>query len=314
MFAIGLNEYGGPEVLGPVELATPEPAAGEVRVKVKAAGINPVDVMVREGDLAPLFADIEPPYVPGMDIAGVIDEVGNGVDDALIGQAVSGIVDNHGGYGGYSEYVCLPQASVVPVPRNADYPHAASFLMNALTARNALDHLELGPQSTLLVTGAAGAVGGYTVALAREQGVRVIALASPDDESLVRTLGATDFVARGSDIGQAVRSLVPEGVDAVVDGAGLGDATAPAIRDGGTLIVLRPREDDALERGIGITFVNVRERATENDVITRLAEQVNDGVLPLRVAGVYPAREASEAHRRLDAGGVRGRLILQFED
>ncbi|HYW36076.1 MAG TPA: alcohol dehydrogenase catalytic domain-containing protein, partial [Balneolaceae bacterium] len=115
MYAIGLDHYGGPEVLHTVELPDPQPKAGEIRVKVRAAGINPVDVMVREGALAALYAELDPPFVPGMDIAGTIDMIGDDVDQNFrftVGQEVVGMVDNHGSYGGYSEYVCLPAASV----------------------------------------------------------------------------------------------------------------------------------------------------------------------------------------------------------
>ncbi|MBV6848751.1 alcohol dehydrogenase catalytic domain-containing protein [Xanthomonas campestris pv. heliotropii] len=144
MLAVGLHDYGGPEVLRLVELPDPHPAPGQVRVKVCAAGINPVDVMVRDGSLAGWFAGARPPFVPGMDIAGTIDEVGEGVDPQLgvaIGQDVAGVVDNFGCYGGYSQYVCLPAASVIPVPAGTTFPAAASFLMNALTARKCAGYL-----------------------------------------------------------------------------------------------------------------------------------------------------------------------------
>lgn len=316
MHAIGLEHYGGPDVLHSVELPDPWPGAGQVRVKVRAAGINPVDVMVREGDLAALFETLDPPFVPGMDIAGQIDALGDDVDPAFgleRGQHVVGVVDNHGGYGGYSEYVCLPAASVIPMPARATFPEAASFLMNALTARNALDTLGLDPGATLLVTGAAGAVGTFAVALGRDAGLRVVALASPGDASFLRAVGATDFVARGDDVAQRVRDVVPGGVDAVVDAAGLLEQTVPAVRDGGTVIALRFLEAATLERGVRVVFVNVRERATDHAAIARLGEQVESGLLPLRVAGVFPATQAADAHRRFDAGGLRGRLVLTFD-
>lgn len=208
MYAIGLDHYGGPEVLHEVELPNPEPEAGEVRVKVKAAGINPVDVMVREGALAAVFDELDPPYVPGMDIAGTIDMIGDDVDDDFgleEGQTVVGVVDNHGSYGGYSEYVCLPAASVIPKPNESSFPEAASFLMNALTARNALDALDLEEDSTLLIPGAAGAVGTFATALANDKGVEVIAIARPNDETFLRSVGASVFIPRGDAPAQSVR-------------------------------------------------------------------------------------------------------------
>ena len=296
-----------------MELPKPEPSSEEVKVKVRAAGINPVDVMVRQGDLAPLFADIEPPYVPGMDISGAVESVGDGVDPGMIGRAVTGLVDNHGGYGGYSEYVCLPAKSVIPVPEKASFPESASFLMNAMTARNALDALALSTGATVLVTGAAGAVGGFALALGNNDGLRMVALASESDESFLRSLGASDFVARGDDLIEALRQVAPEGVDAVIDAAGLGDSIVPAIRDEGSLIALRPRDNDMLERGVQVTFVNVRERAADHAALQQLGQQVESGLLPLRVAGVYEANDAVAAHQRFDKGGLRGRLILTFD-
>jgi len=230
MYAIGLDHYGGPEVLHTVELPDPQPKAGEIRVKVRAAGINPVDVMVREGALAALYAELDPPFVPGMDIAGTIDMIGDDVDQNFrftVGQEVVGMVDNHGSYGGYSEYVCLPAASVVPKPGDTSFPEAASFLMNALTARNALDALDLEKDSTLLIPGAAGAVGTFATALANDEGVEVIAIARPDDERFLRSVGAAYFIPRGDDAAQRVRKLFPDGVDAVVDTARKNSAGGP---------------------------------------------------------------------------------------
>lgn len=241
MKAIGLNEYGGPEVLTEVELPEPHAAEGEVRVSVKAAGLNPADVMLREGLLAAIYEGLERPYIPGMDIAGVIDEIGPGVEPELgleIGQAVVGIVDNTGNYGGYSEYVTLPATSVTAAPQGSDMPHAASWLMNALTARNALDTLALPAGATILVTGAAGAVGGYSIPLAKSEGLRVIATASAEDEADVLALGADVFVPRGDGSIEAILEAAPGGVDAVIDGATLYAEIIPAVKDDGTLIDL----------------------------------------------------------------------------
>jgi NADPH:quinone reductase-like Zn-dependent oxidoreductase len=317
MRAIGLTSYGGPEVLQQVNLPDPHPASGQVRVKVRAAGINPVDEMVRAGNFAALFGQTPPPFVPGMDIAGTIDEIGDDIDPAFgvrLGQDVVGIVNNFGSYGGYSEYVCLPAASVIPMPTGATFPEAASFLMNALTARNALDNLKLPKGSTVLVTGAAGAVGAYTVALAHDEGLRVVAVASPEDEAFLRTQGASVFVQRSDELAQRVREQVPKGVDAVVDTARLLTQITPAVRDEGIVIVLRPVEEDkALERGISTKFVNVRDRATDHAAIMRIVPQVSSGLLPMRVAAVFPASEAVAAHRRLAEGHLRGRIVLDFD-
>ena len=316
MKAIGLHQYGGPEVLQTVELPTPHPTAGQVRVKVLAAGINPVDEMLRSGDLAGWYSDTPRPYIPGMDMAGIIDEIGTDVDAALgvsVGQLVVGIVDNFGSYGAYSEYVCLPARSVMPVPANASLPEAGSLLLNALTARNALDNLDLPQGSTLLVTGAAGAVGAYAVALAKADGFAPIAVSAAADEAFLLEQGAVAVIPRGEQLAARIRERFPDGVDAVVDAACILPQILPAVRDGGTLIVLRPAEDQTLERGIRTKFVNVRDRSTDHETIARIGQQVAAGLLPLRVAAIFPAREAVTAHRMRDAGGLRGRIVLDFE-
>lgn len=315
MFAMGLNMYGGPDVLQPVELPTPHPLPGQVRVKVRAAGINPVDIMVREGSLADWFAGAQPPYVPGMDIAGTIDEVGDDVEVSLgltAGLAVTGVVDNFGSYGGYSEYVCLPAASVIPIPAGATFPAAASFLMNALTARTALDTLDLPPGAVVLVTGAAGAVGTSAVALGSHGHLMMLAVASLADEPLLRSVGANRVMARGDDLVARILSVCAHGVDAVVDTAGLGELIIPAVRSGGTVITLRPGNTDGFEREIKAVFINVRERIMDHAALSHLGKQVEEGVLPLRVAAVYPVAEAAAAHRRVEEGSLRGRVILDF--
>lgn len=316
MYAVGLNSYGGPEVLQWLELPDPQPAPGQVRIKVSAAGVNPVDVMLRDGLLAEWYAQAPKPYVPGMDIAGTIDALGGDLDPQLglaVGQAVVGVVDNFGSYGGYSQYVCLPAASVLARPAGASFPAAASFLMNALTARNALDTLALPPGASVLVTGAAGAVGTYALALGASEGLRMIALASAADEAFLRANGASDVVPRGDDAATRVRQAIADGVDAVVDAACLGRQVAPAVRDGGLIITLRPGNIEGLARGVQSVFVNVRTRVTDHAAIHRLGEQVSSGLLALRVAATFPATQAEEAHRLFDRGGLRGRVVLDFD-
>lgn len=314
MKAIGLNAYGGPDVLHLLDLPEPHAGPGEVRLAVRAAAVNPVDAMLRTGLLAARFPDARPPFVPGMEVGGVVDEVGPQVEASAVpalGEDAVAFVNFEGSSGGYADFVVVPAASVTRAPRGLSLPEASSFLMNALTARHALDTLGLASGSTLWVTGAAGALGGYLTQLGARDGLRVIALASASDEETVRGFGASDFVPRGPDAVAHVRALVPQGVDAVADAAGLGDEVLPAIRDGGQLVAFRVFTGQT-ERDIMVHARSVRERAEDHDAIVALRELAETDQLAIRVSEVMPALDAVEAHRRLDAGGLRGRIILSF--
>lgn len=314
MKAVGVVRYGGPDVLQQVELPTPVAGPGEVRVQVSAAAVNPVDVMLREGLLADMYADEQPPFIPGMDVAGTIDQIGSDVDPALghhLGKRVTGVVDNHGHVGGYSQYVVLPATSVTAAPAGHSIEQAAAFLMPALTARAALDALDLAPGQTLLVTGAAGGVGRYAVALANQHGLRVVALARTTDTTSLKALGAETVIPRDNEAASAVAALFPTGVDAVIDTTTSPERFLPTVRDGGKYLSPRGLHQPP-GRGITVESVNVRERVKDIDAITHLRELVEDGILPADVQCTYPAHEAPEAHRRFEQGHVRGRIILLF--
>ncbi|MFE0105244.1 NADP-dependent oxidoreductase [Streptomyces sp. NPDC059009] len=313
MKAIGVHEFGGPEALRFLELPEPQAGPGEVRIRVHAAAVNPADVLLRTGGHAVRMSDREPPFVPGMDAAGVIDQLGPGTDDRLaVGQRVVAMVLFTGPHGGaYAEQVVVPAASVVPAPAGVDLPAAATLLMNAMTARLALDALALPPGATVAVTGAAGAVGGYAVELARADGLTVIADAAPHDVDRVRGLGADHVVERGADVAAHVRALAPDGVPGLVDGSMQTTETVPALADGGTLAELRGWSGPA-ERGISVIPVMVTDGITDTEGLSALSRRAEEGRLTLHVADVLPAEEAPKAHRLLEAGGLRGRLVLDF--
>jgi NADPH:quinone reductase len=314
MRAIGLTRFGGPEVLQVIELADPEAGPGEVRIRVHAAAVNPTDTGLRNGARAAQLTDIPPPYVPGMDAAGVLDQIGPDTStDLLVGQQVMAIVVPRGSHGAYSEYVVVPAESVARVPAGASYAEAATLPMNGLTTRLALNLLDQQPGDALAVTGAAGAVGGYAVQLGKAEGLRVIADASEQDEQLVRELGADVVVRRGPDFADRVREVLPAGADALVDAALLNELATPAVRDGGRIATVRGYQGTgADERGITFYPVFVRSYAREQARLDRLREQAESGEVTLRVARTLPAERAAEAHRALEAGGIRGRLILEF--
>jgi NADPH:quinone reductase len=309
MRAVGVTEFGGPDALHVVELPDTEAGPGEVRIRVHAAAVNPTDTGLRSGRRP---TDLPPPYVPGMDVAGVLEQIGPGVTtDLQTGDHVMAIVVPRGSHGGYSERIVLPAESVTSVPAGASDAAAATLPMNGLTTRQALDLLALKPGQTLAVSGAAGAVGGYAIQLGKADGLRVIADAAEKDQALVTELGADVVVPRSPDFAKRVREVVPDGADGAIDAALLDEGIAMAVRDGGRIATLRGFTGST-DRGVTWHPVVVRNYAREHDKLDRLRQQVEDGQVTLRVAQILPAGQAAEAHRILEGGGTRGRLILEF--
>jgi NADPH:quinone reductase len=312
MRAVGLFTHGGPEVLKLIEL--PEVHAGpeQVRIRNYAATVNPTDVGVRNGTRAEQQKADPPPYVPGMEAAGIIDEVGGGVSNRLkVGDPVMAIVVPKGSHGAYREQIVLDARSVVRAPIGKAHVEACTLPMNGLTARHSLDLLKLSPGQVIAVTGAAGAYGGYVVQLAKAEGLTVIADASEKDETLVASLGADIVVRRGNDVASRIRNHFPQGVDGLADGAVLKELVIAAVRDGGAFTSVRGFQG-VPQRDILFTATSVRTYAQEFEKLDRLRQQVEDGQIALRVAEVYPPERAADAHRRLEAGGARGRLVIQF--
>lgn len=313
MKAIGLTEFGGPEVLQVVELPEPQPGPGEVRIRVHAVAVNPTDITFRAGGRAAQLAERPGPYVPGMDVAGIVDKLGPGTDGRLAaGDSVIAYVIPMGPHGGtYAEQIVVAEASVVHAPRGVAFPEASTLLLNATTARLSLDALALPQGTTVAVVGGPGAVGGYAIQLAKADGLTVLADAAPADEALVRGLGADIIVERGDEVGARIRGQLPSGVPGLIDGAALDARALPAVADGGGLVTLKGWTGPS-ERGIVIHPLSSFGSATDTALFDRLRSQAEEGILTLRVADVLPAKEAAEAHRRLAAGGVRGRLVLDF--
>ncbi|GAB4050401.1 NADP-dependent oxidoreductase [Catellatospora paridis] len=327
MKAVGLHEFGGPEVLRVVDVPEPHAGPGQVRVRVHAAAVNPADVLIRNGTQEWALEGVPAPYVPGMDVAGVVDEIGPDTDTGLrVGDPVMAMLlpflpadDGTVAYrgGGYVQYAVLPATSVVRAPDGFGHEAAATLPMNGLTALLAFDQLGLPPGSTLAVIGAAGALGGYLVQLAAHAGLTVIADAAPADEQLVRELGATEVVPRGPEVVDNIRARYPDGVDAVADTALVGPRLLDAVRDGGTFIRFRQTEEPGgytadSTRGIRVLSPFVPEYDGRTDKLDEIRRLAGSGVLTPRIAEVMPADRASEAHRRLEEGGVRGRFVLTF--
>jgi len=312
MRGVGVIEFGGPEVLQVVDLPEVHAGPGEVRMRVYAAAVNPTDTYVRNGDRAESQRKDPPPYIPGMDAAGVIDEIGAGTTtDLAVGDAVMAMVIPRGSHGAYRESVVLAADAVARAPDGSTHAEVATLPMNSLTARLSLDQLALQTGQTLAVTGAAGCYGGYMVQLAKADGLRVIADASPVDEALVRELGADVIVPRGDDIAAQIRKVSPDGVDGLADGAVQDKLAVGAVRDGGAIATVRGWRGNG-ERGIVFHATMVFEYDHRADLLDILRQQAEDGIVTLRVAATYAPEQAAEAHRRLEAGGTRGRCIISF--
>ncbi|MEV6838157.1 NADP-dependent oxidoreductase [Streptomyces sp. NPDC051133] len=294
MRAVVVRTFGGPEAVEVADVAVPEPGAGQVRIKVAAGALNPVDVAVRAG----FFGGPGGTLGLGWDVAGTVDAAGASVvweaGDAVVA-LVPGVTEP---LGAHAEYVVVDADAVAKAPVSVDAVRAGTLPLNGLTALQALDQLELAPGASLLVTGAAGAVGGFAVQLAARRGIEVVGQARADDEELVRSLGAARFTAGG---------VEPGGVDAVLDAAVLGEPALEWVRDGGAFMGVRPGGQPGSVRGVRTASVSVRPDAAQLAELVRL---VDEGVLTLRVAGTYALEEAAKAHARLAEGGVRGRLVL----
>ena len=339
MRAIVVRSYGGPEALRLEELAAPVPGPGQVRIRVHAAAVNPVDVLVRSGlaNQIGMLPDRDGVGV-GWDVAGVVDAVGEpltqpvgevgepltptageaggeagggtevGAARFAVGDRVIGLADRLDvPTAGYAEQLVLDATSVAAAPAGVSFEAAATLPLNGLTAAQGLAGLGLRAGQTLLVTGAAGAVGGYAVELAVAAGLRVVAAASARDEGLVRGFGATLFVPREAELGAAVRALVPGGVDGVLDAAAIGVRALDALRGGGSFAsVTGPATPPAL-RGTRVHTVFVRADGRQ---LAELVAMVEAGTLTPRVAETFPLEKAAAAHRRFAEGGIRGRLVL----
>jgi NADPH:quinone reductase len=300
-----VTEFGEPDVLRPGERPWPVAGDGEIVVRIGAANVNPADIGARSGVMRRRMPELEPPFVLGWDLAGSVSEVGAGVTGYEVGDRVVGMIPwarIGGRVGAYAQAAALDPEWLAPLPEGLDDVSAATIPLNALTARQALDLLVTPPGSTILVTGASGAVGGFAVQLAVSDGLRVLAVASDGDHDWVASLGADEVLPRSVDLA----TVGP--VDAVLDAVPVGPAAAQAAREGGVAV---------FTRGVGDHVTNGREVEVHTPLVhadaaalRELAAAVGDGRLRTRVARTLPLEQAAEAHRLVEAGGLRGKVVL----
>ncbi|MFV8053194.1 NADP-dependent oxidoreductase [Mycobacterium sp. 48b] len=290
---------GGPDSIEIVDVPPTEPGSGQVRVKVAGATVNPVDLGVAAGVFHDLGLVHQPNWTGlGWEFAGTVESAGPGVDLA-VGTRVAGMVAGFDrDYGTYAERLVVSAADVAVVPDGLGLTAAATLPLNGLTAAQILDLLGDAPAdgARLLVTGAAGAVGGYLVVLAQERGWKVTGLAREHDEEFVRGLGAQFSADAGP------------GWDAVADAGAMQQAALALVRDGGQFVGVQPSSELPAERGITVAAVVAHP---DGPRLAGLLERAAAGRLPVRVHSVLGLDQAADAHRTLAKGGVRGRIVIQ---
>ncbi|MBX6355681.1 MAG: NADP-dependent oxidoreductase [Micromonosporaceae bacterium] len=306
MKAMAINRYGGPEVLEQMDLPTPKIGMDGILVRVKAAGVNPVDWKIRQGYLDAAFPS-HFPLVPGWDVAGVVESVGPAVTAYAPGDEVIGYVRrDHIQHGTYAQLVPAPERALAHKPPGLDWAQAAALPLVALTAYQALKAANVASGETVLVNAAAGGVGHVAVQLARLLGaIRVIGTASEGNHDFVRQLGA-EPVAYGEGMVERVRQLAPEGVDMALDAVG-GDAieaSASLVKQADRLVSIT---DAAAVKRLGGRYVFVRPDPADLAVLAAYAE---GGQLKLHIERTFPLADAAEAQRLVQRGHVRGKVVL----
>ncbi|WP_405825696.1 NADP-dependent oxidoreductase [Streptomyces sp. NBC_01390] len=301
MKAILFDRFGGAEVLHEADIEVPQPGPGQVRVRVKAVGLNALDGKIRSG----MMEAVRPttlPAVPGAELAGVVDALGEGVQDVQVGDEVLGWSDT----GSYAQYALA--TTVAPKPAGLDWQHAVALPVAGETAERVLNLLGVAAGETVLMHGASGAVGTLAIQLATARGARVIATAGPSNQDYLTSLGATATVY-GEGLVERVRALAPEGVDAVFDLAGKGALEDSITLRGGTERIVTIADFGA--RQLGITFSQGSpERSTAR--LAALAQDAAAGKLVTTVTA-YPLDQAAKAQQVSDAGHVRGKLVLTVD-
>lgn len=302
MKAIVFDRFGGVEVLHEADVEVPHPGPGQVRVRVKAAGVNAIDGKVRSGMLEAVYPTTFP-AVPGGELAGVVDALGEGVSHLRVGDAVLGWADT----GAYAEYALTTTVAVKPA--GVQWHDAAALPVAADTAERVLNLLGVATGETVLMHGASGGVGTLAVQLAVSRGARVIATAGPSSQDYLTSLGATATVY-GEGLVERVRALVPGGVDAVFDLAGKGALEDSITLRGGTERIVTIA--DLAARQLGLTFAQGRPQEHSTTRLAAVAQGVADGRLTTTVT-TYPLSRAAEAQQVSDTGHVRGKLVLTVD-
>ena len=305
MQAIRYNQYGGPEQLALEQIPRPEVQPGTVLVRVKGSSVNPMDWKLRSG-AARQWMQIQFPHTPGLELAGVVEEIGPGDTGFQKGQAVYGI-----GGSTNAEYALVPASSLAPMPNSLSFDQAAAVPIGALTAWRALfDVADLQPGQRILVQGAAGGVGSFAVQLARWKGAHVIGTASAKNLDFVRSLGAEEAI----DYQATPFETVVHDMDVVLDtvGGDVQDRSLTVLRPGGLYVTIAgmPPQEEAQKRGVRAAGVGPADPARAGELLREIGELIESGQIKVQVTNIFPLAEAGQAHALSQQGHGRGRIVL----
>ena len=308
MQAIALDEFGCPDVMRLRELPDPKLSPDAVLVRVRAAGVNPVDAYIRAGYLEGAFPT-HVPLIPGWDVAGVVEQVGPSVTELSVGEEVFGYVrKDHVQNGTYAELVAAPIRTVARKPESLSMSEAAGVPLAGLTALQALRRVGVGAGDTVLVHAASGGVGSFAVQIAVALGARVVGTASEANHDYLRELGA-EPVLYGEGLAERVREVAGGKVDAVVDLAGA-EAIAASVELVGDPARIASVVDAQAVLAAGGQYVFVRP---DRDDLAELARLADDGKLSVHLSTTLPLAQAPEAHRLIESKHSRGKIVLTVD-
>jgi NADPH:quinone reductase-like Zn-dependent oxidoreductase len=297
---VQFSKFGGPEVLEVIDLAEPAAGPGQVRVRVKAAGLNPVEYKIFHGGPAAAMFAVTPPCGVGNDFAGIVDQVGAGVTALGVGDAVLGGARNHA----LADYVVVPAEAVVRKPAALSFEVAGALEIAGRTAWASVASLGLTDADTVLISAAAGGVGNLAAQLAVRTGATVVGTASPANHDYLASLGVIPVVY-GDGLADRLRAAAPDGFTAVLDNHGP-DTVALGLALG--VPANRINTIAAFGSPPGVTYVGMRDASLSD--LAHLADLLAAGELTLPIEATYPLDQVVAAYRRLETGHLRGKIVL----
>ena len=312
MRAVAINHWGGRDRMELLDLEPPPVAPDGVLVRVRAAGLNPVDWKVREGRQAGAFP-FHFPVILGWDAAGVVEKVGPAVTWFKPGDPVYGYCRRHDlQYGTYAQYTSVPEGYLAHMPPELSFEEAGALPLAVLTAHQALERSGLRHGETIFIPAGAGGVGHLAIQLAVERGARVIATASEPNHDFLRELGAEPLDYDDPELVAKVHEMAAgDGADTAIDvrGGESREQVFAALRKGGRLVSIASPAPEPRE-GYEVHYIFVRPSGY--DLGEHITPLVQEGTLKPHVEEIYPLERAAEAHERLEAGHVRGKLVLRI--